>query len=72
MPNRAVVFVSEASPYLSAGRLVKLMGDAERFNRQAGVTGVTLYDGARFLSYMEGAPDGLRAVSYTHLRAHET
>ncbi|EMB2829651.1 TPA: BLUF domain-containing protein [Stenotrophomonas maltophilia] len=62
MPNRAVVFVSEASPYLSAGRLVELMADAERFNRQAGVTGVTLYDGARFLSYMEGAPDGLRVA----------
>ncbi|HID8535278.1 TPA: BLUF domain-containing protein [Stenotrophomonas maltophilia] len=62
MPNRAVVFVSEASPYLSLGRLVELIADAERFNRQAGVTGVTLYDGARFLSYLEGPPDGLRVA----------
>ena len=62
MPNRAVVFVSEASPYLALGPLVELMADAERFNRQAGVTGVTLYDGARFLSYMEGPPDGLRVA----------
>lgn len=39
MSNRAVVFVSEASPYLSLGRLAELMADAERFNRQACVTG---------------------------------
>lgn len=54
--------MSEASPYLSLGRLVELIADAERFNRQAGVTGVTLYDGARFLSYLEGPPDGLRVA----------
>lgn len=40
------------------------MADAERFNRQVSVTGVTLYDGVRFLCYMEGPPDGLR-VAYT-------
>jgi Sensors of blue-light using FAD len=62
MPNHAVVFVSEASPYLAPGRLLELMADAERFNREAGVTGVTLYDGDRFLSYMEGPPDGLRVA----------
>lgn len=59
MPNRAVVFVSEACEGLGARRLSEIMGDASQFNRRAGVTGVTLFDGRRFLSYMEGPPDGL-------------
>ncbi len=59
MPNRAVVFVSEASPHLAAEHLAAIMADAARFNRNAGVSGVTLYDGRRFLAYMEGPPDGL-------------
>ncbi len=59
MPNRAVVFVSEAVGDLTMAHLSKIMADAERFNRTAGVTGVTLFDGQRFLAYMEGPPDGL-------------
>ncbi|QQQ44156.1 BLUF domain-containing protein [Stenotrophomonas maltophilia] len=59
MPNRAVVFVSEAVGDLTMARLSQIMADAERFNRTAGVTGVTLFDGQRFLAYMEGPPDGL-------------
>ncbi|WP_229765965.1 BLUF domain-containing protein [Stenotrophomonas maltophilia] len=35
------------------------MEDAARFNRSAGVTGVLLFDGQRFLQYMEGPADGL-------------
>lgn len=59
MPNRAVVFVSEACEGLDGRRLSEIMGDASEFNRRAGVTGVTLFDGRRFLSYMEGPPDEL-------------
>lgn len=59
MPNRAVVFVSEAASHLNAEHLASIMADAARFNRNAGVSGVTLYDGRRFLAYMEGPPDGL-------------
>jgi len=59
MPNRAVVFVSEAVGDLTMARLSQIMADAERFNRTAGVTGITLFDGQRFLAYMEGPPDGL-------------
>lgn len=59
MPNRAVVFVSEAASDLTTAQLSRIMADAERFNRRAGVTGVTLFDGSRFLSYMEGPQDGL-------------
>lgn len=59
MPNRAVVFVSEAVIDMPTAHLAKIMADAERFNRRAGVTGVTLFDGSRLLSYMEGPQDGL-------------
>lgn len=66
MPIRAVVYVSEASPVVAgcgAGtgntKLDALIDDAARFNRDAGVSGVLLFDGERFLQYMEGPQDGL-------------
>lgn len=62
MPNRAMVFVSEAVPSLGSQRLELLMADAERFNRDVGITGVTLFDGSRFLAYMEGPADALSVV----------
>ncbi|UXL28965.1 BLUF domain-containing protein [Stenotrophomonas maltophilia] len=70
MPSRAVVFVSEACDGLGGHRLSEIMGDAADFNRRASVTGVILFDGRRFLGYMDGPPDGLdvaflRAVGAT-------
>lgn len=59
MPNRAVAFVSEARADLTEAHLATIMADAARFNRDVGVSGVTLFDGNRFLTYMEGPPDGL-------------
>lgn len=75
MPNRAVVIVSEARTDLTETHLSTIMADAERFNRNVGVSGVTLFDGERFLTYMEGPPDGLDvafsralgASSHSHL-----
>ncbi|MBH1625627.1 BLUF domain-containing protein [Stenotrophomonas maltophilia] len=75
MPNRAIVYVSEAVDGFTPERLHTLMEDAARFNRGAGVTGVLLFDGQRFLQYMEGPADGLDvaysrvtgASSHTHL-----
>lgn len=75
MPNRAVVFVSEARADLADATLAAIMADAARFNRDVGVSGVTLFDGSRFLAYMEGPPDGLDvafsralgASSHSHL-----
>lgn len=75
MPNRAIVFVSEARAELSEAHLTAIMADAARFNRDAGVSGATLFDGSRFLAYMEGPPDGLdvafsralSASSHSHL-----
>ena len=67
MPIRAVAYVStacreiaEQEAYgITTGRLDALVEDAARFNRQAGVTGVLLFDGERFFQYMEGPEDGL-------------
>ncbi|HFK2920101.1 TPA: BLUF domain-containing protein [Stenotrophomonas maltophilia] len=73
MPIRAVAYVSEAGPAvvgdplgLGSGKLDVLVDDASRFNRSAGVTGVLLFDGTRFLQYMEGPEDGLR-VAYSRV-----
>jgi len=73
MPIRAVAYISEAGPAvagdplsLRSGKLDDLVDDAARFNRNAGVTGVLLFDGARFLQYMEGPEDGL-SVAYSRV-----
>ncbi|MEN5095468.1 BLUF domain-containing protein [Stenotrophomonas sp. TWI1409] len=73
MPIRAVVYVSGAGEGiagdklgLSNGKLDQIVDDAARFNRNAGVTGVLLFDGGRFLQYMEGPEDGL-AVAYSRV-----
>lgn len=75
MPIRAVAYVSEAAPAvagdplgLGSVKLDELVDDAARFNRDAGVTGVLLFDGARFLQYMEGPEDGL-SVAYSRVRS---
>ncbi|MGM3151424.1 BLUF domain-containing protein, partial [Escherichia coli] len=62
MPLRAIAYVSQASPDLSPERLDALVEDAARFNKLAGVTGVLLHDGGRFLQYIEGPPDGIDSV----------
>ena len=62
MPIRAVVYASEAVEGLSIGQLEVLVADAARFNKVAGVTGVLLYDGARFVQYFEGPEDGVASV----------
>ncbi|WP_369038864.1 BLUF domain-containing protein [Stenotrophomonas maltophilia] len=71
MPIRAVVYTSEAAAAITVGglgqadgTLCALVDDAARFNRDAGVTGVLLFDGQRFLQYLEGPEDGL-AVAYS-------
>nr|MBH1358890.1 BLUF domain-containing protein [Stenotrophomonas maltophilia] len=73
MPIRAVAYISEAGPAvagdplgLRSGKLDDLVDDAASFNRNAGVTGVLLFDGARFLQYMEGPEDGLN-VAYSRV-----
>ena len=62
MPLRAIAYISEAAPDMPHHRLDALVEDAARFNRVAGVTGVLLFDGARFLQYVEGPEDGIASV----------
>ncbi|HEL4101853.1 BLUF domain-containing protein [Stenotrophomonas maltophilia] len=69
MPIKAVVYISEAAFSVAADsagfkwrKLDGLVEDAARFNRDAGVTGVLLYDGAMFLQYLEGPEDRLAVV----------
>ncbi len=69
MPLRAIAYVSQAKPDLSAERLQTLVEDASRFNKVAGVTGVLLHDGERFLQYIEGPPDGIDSVYERILQA---
>jgi len=59
---RALVYSSQIAPNLSLDRVDDLARDAGRFNVQAGVTGVLLFDGVRFLQYIEGPEDGLNVV----------
>ncbi|MEG0184718.1 MAG: BLUF domain-containing protein [Stenotrophomonas sp.] len=69
MPLRAIAYASQGKPELSAARLQALVDDAARFNKLAGVTGVLLHDGQRFLQYIEGPPDGLDSVYERILQA---
>jgi Sensors of blue-light using FAD len=69
MPLRAIAYVSRALPGLSAERLQAVVEDAARFNKMAGVTGVLLHDGDRFLQYIEGPPDGIDSVYERILQA---
>lgn len=69
MPLRAIAYVSEAPAGLSSTALDALVDDAARFNTLAGVTGVLLFDGGRFLQYFEGPEDGMAAVHERILQA---
>ncbi len=62
MPLRAIAYASEAIPGLSMDHVDDLARAAARFNFEAGVTGVLLYDGLRFLQYIEGPEDSINVV----------
>ncbi|AWH25404.1 BLUF domain-containing protein [Stenotrophomonas sp. YAU14D1_LEIMI4_1] len=68
MVNRAIAYASEALPDLDPDRLAHLVEDAARFNRDAGITGVLLFDGQRFLQYIEGPEDALK-IAYGRILA---
>ena len=62
MPLRAIAYRSDAADGVSVDRLNALVRDASHHNRLAGVTGVLLFDGSRFLQYIEGPEDGIDFV----------
>ncbi|MCX2892941.1 BLUF domain-containing protein [Stenotrophomonas lactitubi] len=62
MPLHAYAYVSTAREGLDVPELDALLADATAFNRMAGVTGALMFDGSRFLQYIEGPRDGLASV----------
>ncbi|MCO7498447.1 BLUF domain-containing protein [Stenotrophomonas maltophilia] len=62
MPLRAIAYVSEASNSLTAERLQQLAMHAVLFNESADVTGTLLFDGTRFLQYIEGPEAGVNGA----------
>lgn len=62
MPIQAIAYTSEAVPGLGLDTVDDLARKAAEFNKQAGVTGLLLFDGARFLQYLEGPEDGITEV----------
>ncbi|PJL58769.1 BLUF domain-containing protein [Stenotrophomonas maltophilia] len=62
MPLRAIAYVSEASRNLTAERLQQLVAEAVLFNESVDVTGTLLFDGSRFLQYLEGPESGVNAA----------
>jgi hypothetical protein len=62
MPIRAIAYTSEALPGFDLVAVEKLAQTAAAFNMHAGVTGLLLFDGARFLQYLEGPEDGIAVV----------
>ena len=62
MPIRAIAYASEAVEHLLLDHIDDLARDSASFNLQAGVTGVLLFDGSRFLQYIEGPEDSINIV----------
>lgn len=67
MPIHAIAYTSEAVPGFDLYAADDLARGAAEFNMQAGVTGLLLFDGARFLQYLEGPEDGI-AVAYSRVQ----
>ncbi len=64
MPLRSLVYCSEAVPGLTVNQIDDLTRDAAAHNLIAGVTGVLLSDGRRFLQYIEGPEDGMELTYF--------
>lgn len=62
IPLHALVYVSHALGALDNAYLDSIQVDATTLNRVAGITGVLLFDGQRFLQYMEGSEAALGAA----------
>ena len=69
MALHAFAYVSMAREGLEVPDLDALLADATTFNRMAGVTGVLMFDGIRFLQYIEGPRDGVESVHARILNA---
>jgi len=68
MALRVIAYCSEARGRIGWDKVDDLARESAAFNMQAGVTGLLLFDGVRFLQYLEGPEDGL-AVAYSRVQA---
>lgn len=59
MSLEAVVYTSRVSKRIDPQELQALVSEAEAFNSGADVSSVLLFDGGRFLQYLEGPARGL-------------
>jgi hypothetical protein len=64
----SIVYISTAIADFGAADLVKLLKQARGFNEQAGITGVLMYGGGRFVQVLEGCPAAVRGL-YTRIEA---
>ena len=58
----SIVYISSAIADFGAADLVKLLKQARGFNEQAGITGVLMYGGGRFVQVLEGCPLAVRCL----------
>ena len=64
----SIVYVSTAIAEFSEADLVQLLKRAWGFNERAGITGVLLFSGGRFLQVLEGCPTIVRRL-YARIEA---
>lgn len=69
MALRAFAYVSEAVEGIDGTGIDRILAEASSFNRVAGVTGVLMFDGRRFLQYIEGPDDGVAPVEQRVINA---
>lgn len=62
MPLSSIAYSSQTAEGLTVDQLNALVRDAAHHNKLAGVTGVLLCDGNRFLQYLEGPEEGVQFV----------
>lgn len=58
----AIAYISELAEGVAGDAIAQFVRRASAFNAQAGVTGILLFDGTRFLQYIEGPEDGVHAA----------
>jgi len=68
MAVQAFVYVSRVAAGVESVKVDAIVADASAFNRDADLTGVLLYDGARFLQFLEGSEAAL-ASAFERIRA---
>ena len=64
----SIVYISTAIADLEEAALLQLLKQARGFNERAGITGILMYGGGRFLQVIEGCPAAVRRL-YARIEA---